>query len=432
MTESMQPESEKFYGWFNVLFLFLIYASIMGFIFYGFSVIFPAMIKAQGWGRGEASLAHTIRGLMVGFMAPLVAYSIGRIGAKATLRLGLIPGILALVLMGTVADRLWHWIVIWGFIMPYTFSFAGVIPVQTTVTFWFHMRRATAIGIVVTGAAVAGFIAAPLFTHLMKSTGTWRTGWLTAAGFAVLALVLSFFLKNKPGDVGQHADGIHPERLAQGLANGAIRSAKTYRTPEPWTLKEALKTPTIYLYMVCMIAQSWTLYILTVHGVFHLTDKGYTHMQAASVIGNLILFSGFARFPVGILGDRIEPRLLIILALTGMGLTLIGFWRAPSNLMLLLSIAGAYGFCFGATVTLFPALLGNYFGPAAFAPISGFMTPFIITLCAPVPFLAGLIYDHFKNYDLAFIPVIVIVFISAISSFFMTPPKKASIQTGRG
>ena len=58
------------------------YAVTMGFIFYGFTVIFPAMIEAEGWQRGEASLAHTLRGLFVGFMAPVAALSIGRLGAR--------------------------------------------------------------------------------------------------------------------------------------------------------------------------------------------------------------------------------------------------------------------------------------------------------------------------------------------------------------
>jgi sugar phosphate permease len=429
MTESMQPESGKFYGWFNVLFLFLIYAAIMGFVFYGFTAIFPAMIRAEGWGRGEAALAHTFRGLFAGFMAPLVAYAIGRLGPKKTMRIGLASGAIALLLLGTVADRLWHWILIWGFIMPFTFSFSGVIPIQTIVTFWFNLRRATAIGIVVTGSAVAGFIAAPLFTYLIKTTGTWRTGWLSAAGFAALALGLSFFLKNKPQDIGQHPDGIPPEQIAVDVKKGLTGGKKTYRTAEPWTLKEALRLPAIYLFFVCMLAQLATLYILTVHGVLHLMDKNYTSMQAASVIGNLILFSGFARFPVGVLADRIEARILLMLSLLGMGISLIFFWKVPTDLMLLLTVAGAYGLCFGATVTLFPTMIGNYFGPTAFAPINGFITPFIVALSAPVPFLAGMIFDHYKSYDWAFIPIIILVFVATAFSFFLTPPSKKAAMT---
>lgn len=424
MVNTEQERLHSFYGWFNIIFLFFIYATTIGFIFYGFAVVFPAMIKANGWGRGEAALAHTIRGLIVGFMAPLVAYSIGRLGAKRTLQIGLGIGILALSLLGTVVNQLWHWIVLWGFIMPFTFSFGGAIPIQVTVTFWFNIRRATAIGIVVTGGAVAGFIAAPLYTFLMEKTGTWRTGWLAAGVLCAMAFIIAFFMKNKPEDVGQHPDGISPEN-SSGISNDKkAKVAKTYRTPEPWTLKEVLRTRTAYLYLVCMVAQSWTIYILTVHGVLHLTDVGYSRMQAASVIGNLILFSGIARFPMGLLGDRIEPHRLITVAVFGMAITLVGFWKAPEHITWLLVISGIFGFCFGTTVTMFPTLIGNYFGPTAFAPITGFAMPIMIVVCAPVPFVAGLVYDRLHSYTPAFIPIITMVFIAAVCSIFMTPPKK--------
>ncbi len=425
MSDATQPDSAKFFGWNNVVFLFLIYGCLMGFVFYGFTVIFPAMIKAQGWGRGEAALAHTVRGLLVGFMAPLVAISISRFGASNTMKAGLAIGAGALAVLGTVADQLWHWTVLWGVIMSLSFSFGGVIPIQTTVTFWFNARRATAIGIVVTGSTVAGFIAAPLFTQLINITGTWRSGWLSASAICVAALVISFWVKNKPQDIGQFPDGISPENITGSPSAGrTVKKAKTYRTTEPWTLKEALKTPAPYLYIVCLIAQTWALYIVMVHGVLHLTDRAYTQMQAASVIGNLILFSGLARFPAGILGDRVEPRILGAIALLGMSASLFFFWKAPANIMLLLCVAGIHGFCFGATVVLFPTLIGNYFGPSAFAPITGFVTPFMIVFSAPVPFIAGLIHDRFHNYNAAFIPIVIMLTASAFCCFILRPPAK--------
>ena len=175
-----------------------------------------------------------------------------------------------------------------------------------------------------------------------------------------------------------------------------------------------------------MIAQISALYLLTVHGVLHLIDQGYGKMEAASVIGNLILFSGFARFPVGILGDRIEPRWIIAIAMAGMGISLLGFWAAPAGLPFLLVLSAVFGFCFGATVTMFPTIIGNYFGPASFAPVNGFIQPFVTLLASPVPLIAGTMYDRFNSYDIAFIYVITLVLASAIIGFFLIPPKSPS------
>ncbi|MBU4001569.1 MAG: MFS transporter, partial [Proteobacteria bacterium] len=181
--------------------------------------------------------------------------------------------------------------------------------------------------------------------------------------------------------------------------------------------------------MVCMIGQVWALYIVTVHGVLHLIDKQLNPMQAASVLSTLILCSGIARFPMGVLADRIEPRIITVFALLGMGIALLGIWQAPQNVTFLMAIAGVYGFSFGATVIMFPMLTANYFGPAAFAPINGFITPILILVAAPVPVVAGMIFDHYKSYDLAFIPIIIFVFIAAVCAWFLYPPQKKAIAS---
>ena len=418
-----------FYGWKNVVCLFVIYGITIGFINYGFTVIFPAMIQAEGWGRGDASLAHTIRSLLVGLIAPLAALSLVKLGPRITVRIGFTLGAVALALLGTVTTELWHWTLLWGLAMPATFALSGVLSVQTVVNFWFSRRRATALGVVVTGAAVAGFVGAPLFTYLIEASGTWRSGWLAASGFCVVGVIVTFFLQNTPADLGQHPDGIDPDPHLEEDSAAQAHSAKpkakgTYRTKESWTLREALRTQAVWLYLVCSLGQLWAINMVTVHGVLHLIDKGFSQMQSASVIANFILFSGFARFPVGVLADRVEPRILASIALFGMVIAVLGLWQVPSNLFWVLAISGTYGFCFGSMVITFSMIIANYYGPTAFAPIKGFFTPISILVSAPLPFVAGLIFDHYGSYDWAFIPVATMVFLSAICSLFLYPPQK--------
>jgi sugar phosphate permease len=425
MPEADQQRSSGFFGWKNVLLLFFIYGAVYGFVFYGFTVVFPEMIRAEGWGRGDAALAHTLRAFSLGALAPLVAIAIKRAGAKRTMNAGLLLGIVILGMLGTVTSQLWHWIVLWGIVMPVAFSFGGAIPIQTTLTYWFNVRRATALGIVLSAAAFGGFIAAPLYTLIMREAGTWRAGWLAAATFCALAFISSLVMRNKPADIGQFPDGIDPESASASTGSAPTSKPRTYRTSETWALREVLRKPVLYLLGICMVAQISSIYLLTTHGVLHLTDAGFTRMQAASALGNLILFSGFARFPIGFVGDRIEPRWIMAIALAGMGVALIGIWKAPGNLGILLAIVAFFGFSFGATVPLFPAIIGNYFGPSAFAPITGFLSPFMILIGAPVPVLAGIIYDRFGSYDIAFLYVVTLIFACALlAAAALVPPQK--------
>ena len=424
MPEADPQRSAGFFGWKNVVLLFFIYGAVYGFVFYGFTVIFPEMIRAQGWSRGDASVAHTLRALSLGALAPLVAFAVGKVGAKRTMIAGLSFGVVVLGILGTVTSQLWHWILLWGILMPVSFSFGGAIPIQTTLTYWFNVRRATALGIVLSAAAFGGFVAAPLYTLIMREAGTWRAGWLAAGTFCALALVCSLFMKSKPADIGQFPDGIDPDSASDTAGSVTSGKARTYRTSETWALREVLRQPVLYLLGLCMVSQMSAIYLLTTHGVLHLTDAGFTSMQAASAIGNLILFSGFARFPIGFVGDRIEPRWIMTIALAGMAASMIGIWRVPEDFMVLLVIVSIFGFCFGSIVPIFPAMIGNYFGPSAFAPITGFLSPVMILIGAPVPVVAGLIYDRFGSYDIPFVYVVVLTFVTALLATALVPPRK--------
>ena len=105
----MISPARSFYGWSNVGLLFVIYLSAMGMVFYGFSVIFPSMVQEMGWGRGEAAFAHTLRALLLGFTAPLVALALQKFGGRNTIAVGLSLLCLGSVLLGVATRELWHW-----------------------------------------------------------------------------------------------------------------------------------------------------------------------------------------------------------------------------------------------------------------------------------------------------------------------------------
>ena len=416
-----------FSGWTNVCILFLCYFIIYGVVFYGFNVIFPAMIKALKWSRGDASVAHTIRALLVGLLAPAVAYIINRWGSGKALVSGTILSIIGLVLLGTVTTKIWQWILIWGVLMGMALSLAGQIAIQTNVTFWFTKNRGLALGIVMTGACLGGFLAQPVFTWIMKLAGTWQVAWLAAAGMCFFSLA-AIWLKNKPADYGQYPDNLSPEEIQQGASTGRRKVARTYRTRQSWTLREAMRTRTMWFLMICYCMTAMPIYIVTTHGVLHITDQKYTVMQAAYILSFVVLFAGVGRFPMGWLADYVEPRWLISISLTGILITLYLFWQAPS-LTTLVICSCTFGLCYGSLLVLIPNIVGNYYGPPAFASINGFMFPIQIGTASLVPVIAGYIHDVYRSYDAAFIALLVLAVVAVIAALLSAAPIKESEQT---
>ena len=423
----MQPSRKRFYGWVNVAIFFFIYFIVAGLIQYGLTVIFPEMVRTMGWKRGDAAIANSTSDLLIGLLLPLGAWFLNRFGAKKTMSIGLAIGVLALLLLGTVTSQLWQWIVIWGGIMPIVFIFGGVLPIQTTVMYWFNIRRATALGIVMTAGAVGGAVASPLFTWLLVKTGSWKSAWLTASAFMVIALILLIWVRNKPEELGQFPDG---RRSEDAESSKAILKAtsRTYKTPVPWELRDVIRTAQFYFFFLILYAQIMPLALIQVHGVLHLTDIGFTSMQAASTISFMLLGGSLARFPMGFLGDRIEPRWILSTAYFLMFPAMMGIWKAPYFPLLLVS-ALVFGFGFGTSVVMIPTIIGNYFGPDSFASIAGIGGPFLVIFCAPMAVVSGYTADYFGSYDIIFIFVGGVIVVGMLAALLSSPPTaKTSIE----
>ncbi|MBW2624510.1 MAG: MFS transporter [Deltaproteobacteria bacterium] len=260
----------------------------------------------------------------------------------------------------------------------------------------------------------------------MAAAQSWEAAWLFAAGFSSIGLALTIFIVGRPRELGQYPDGINPDKT-EDMATGSENAAKTYRSPVDWPLREALKMPTIWLFILVAISNGLSIILVHSHGVLHMTDLGYSPMQAASVLSLIILASGIASLPMGWLADFIEPRWLCTGCMAGMLLTLIIIWKAPSIELLMLS-GFIFGFCFGGILILNPTMLGNYFGPEAFLKVNGLVMPMVTSGISIVPTMAGFIADKSGSYTLVFVFVAGVLTIGTICAFFLAPPKPTFYQ----
>lgn len=429
MTNSSKTKTE-FYGWKNVILMFIFYLSGGGIVFYGFSVIFPTMIQTLDWNRGTASIAQSVNLMLIGLFSPLIAISINKIGTKKTLLLGIIFLIGGLFLMATVMSEMWQWIILWGFVISVGFSFAGWVPLQVMVMHWFNIKRATAMGIVLSGGALGGFLAQPFYTWLMSIThNSWKNGWFWGGVISLSGLICLFFMIGKPEDVGQSPDGLGPDE-AEALKKKTDTRVVNYQTTREWTLKEVFKTPVLWFISIGSIAYALPLFLITTHGILHFTDMGVSQMQAASVMSFIILGSGLARIPAGWLSDRIGPRVIITVCLGVMLVTHLGLWllSIPSILI----VTGLmFGMCYGGLLIVFPTMVGNYFGPDTYAGINGVLGPILVGFIAIIPTGAGYLFEKNGNYDAAFIILGVVLFIGFLLSFFLSPPEEKNHETSR-
>lgn len=412
--------SRRFYGWYNAALLFLIYFAASGFVYFAYAAIFPAMVESMGWNRGSASVAHSLSFIMLGLCYPLTAWMIGKWGVRNTLTAGLLLMLSGLLLIIFLVTEVWQWTIIWGFVIGLSLALTGPICGHTLAISWFNVRRATVLGIVVTGSAAGGFIAQPVLAGVMESFGTWQSGWVTSVAVLVMALGLARFLINNPDDIGQYPDNIDPTKIQSATSKASSRP-RTYRSAHHWTLRQVFSSQTVYLMMIINITYLGTGTFLLTHGALYLSDIGISALQIGSLMGIFILGSGSGRIPAGWIGDRFELRWVMA---TIMLIMLVSFYMfGVTTSFMALAIAGfAFGACYGGMFTLTPAMTSNFFGEKSFAKINSVFAPLLLPFVATVPAGAGYVFEATGNYDLVFLIGTALLGASLVAAIFLKPP----------
>jgi MFS family permease len=423
-------ETPGFYGWWLLFFLWIVYTIPIGFVFYGPPVLYPFMIEETGWSRGDIMVGYAAMMLLTGVASPLAAWMIGRLGVRVTLFIGGIglavvnfamafaggsyPAYLTLcVLLGLVAA-------------PATF-----IPIQTVIVFWFDARRALALGLVLGGGAIGGFFAPQIVNAaVLGAGGDWRIGWtITAAASLAGAVVAILAVRNRPADLGQRPDGVPPEEAKAAV--GAKRAIRTYRTTTVWTLADALRTPALWLLLLSAVGTFCLWQVLVTQGPLHLRDRGFDPEMAAFFYSLAIGLSIAGRFSVAALGDIIEPRFIFAFAVLCMLIGGVLFWFVTPDVMwaaYLYPLLGGFGM--GAAYICEATMVGNYWGPEAFAKIRGVIGPIAVILEAGVVPLAGFLYDVQGTY----LTIMIITWVGAILAIgavlLCTPPRPVEQPVG--
>jgi len=421
-----------FYGWWLIFFLWVVYTIPIGFAFYSPAVLYPFMIEDIGWSRGEIMVGATALMLLFGFTGPLAAWMIGRLGARVTLAIGGAIVTVATLLMGLLGHVYSMYIVL-SLFLGLGAALASMIPVQTVIVAWFSARRAMAMGLVMGGGAIGGFLAPQIISIAVGAGGgNWRIGWFIIAVASIIGIVVAVLtVRNQPSDVGQHPHGLAPHE-AEAAVSGTSRAPRTYRTPVDWTLREALKSPTLWLLVVAVVCSFFLWQVIVTQGPLHLQDRGFDPAMAAFFYSLAIGLSVVGRFTTAALGDTIEPRLLFAFGAFCILLGGVLFWFVSPMAMwsaYLYPLLGGFGF--GIAYICIPTIVGNYWGTRAFASINGVVTPISMLFQAMAAPLAGFLYDLQGSYLTIMIVSWSVAAIGFVAILLCMPPKPKGDRRGK-
>jgi MFS family permease len=97
---------------------------------------------------------------------------------------------------------------------------------------------------------------------------------------------------------------------------------------------------------------------------------------------------------------------------------------ATTSGWMLIVFAAAFGFSYGGVSTVFPAIVGDYFGRLKAASIIGAIFTVAGAAAAVGPLVGGYIFDLTHSYQLAFLMGALTNLLSLILLFLSQPPSR--------
>lgn len=408
VADKLMPKKRKiFYGWWIVIACVCLHFIGGGAFFYGFSVFFNPIRDTFGWSSAATSIAFTLRGMETGALSPLAGLLVDRMGPRKMMLSGWVVIGLGFLIMSHINS-------LWAFYGSFLFvatgmSFGTGLVMNTVVANWFNKKRSRALSIVFIGPGISGLLAPVL------ALGITHFGWrdtLTITGFVLLVIgvPLSLLFRHRPGEYGYLPDGEIAAPIPETASEPNFKPSMEIAEPDSdssakgFTAKAALRTRAFWLLSLVFLFQQIGTSAVTVHIVPYLESVEVPTAIAAIAVTGLTLCSLIGRLGFGFLGDFVNKRYLIAIALTiqTVGLLIFSFIN-KDMVWLLIPFLLTYCPGFGGPIPLRAALQADFFGTRSYGTIMGLMSLVGTIGGLASPIVAGWVYDTLGSYHIAWL-----------------------------
>lgn len=353
---------------------------------YVMSTLAGDLIADFGLTRTEWSGRASIQLAAQALASPLVGTLCIRFGSR-----GVVAGsvfLLCAVFAGFAgAGALWQVYALGG-LMGVMLAGIGDVVVGGVVPQWVERSRGLALGIVYTGANVAGFAMTRLAAWMADSLD-WRRAVLIlgAAGLAImLPAALGIVRDARPGE-GVSARGVATGgRHERPGSDDDLDLAAALRTRSFWVLGFAL---------FCFLSLFLAMFD---HFVLFLTDEGFERSEAARYFGWAILMGLGSKIGFGWIADHVPHKAALLVNQALFAASPLAALFIPSPLALGLFI-GIYGFSSAARDVIYPLVVADCFGVRYLAQIYGALSIALWPGGTLGPLFAGRVRDLTGSYD---------------------------------
>lgn len=348
----------------------------------------PLQQGHKDWTLAGIQWAGSLFLLFETWVTPVEGWLIDRLGPRLFLTIGGVLVGLGWPLMGW-AQTLTQLYVLYAIAgIGAAFIYSGSV---ATALKWFPDKRGTVSGFITAGFGAGSALFIPFIAMALART-SYRTVFLVTGVLQGLVIVIAAQFLHNPGADFQ----------VSAAAKKQI-SPKVRRNPQPFNSIQMLLTPHFYLMFLIFVMVNVGGSMLTIQGAPVATSF---HISAAALTAALTLsrlFNGFGRIFWGWLSDRIgrEMAMFIPYILQAFSLLLVLKVGRISGTWFNISIIGVY-FIWGSMFSLFPAIIGDYYGPNNATSNYGFLYMAKGVAAILAGGVAALFFQKFGNWDAVF------------------------------
>jgi MFS family permease len=380
---------------------------------YGISALVPDLTSDLDVSRGVFTTSYGVATIIAASFLMVLGKIFDRLGGRVLMVVAIVGLAIGLAWQSFAQGTTWLFL---GFILLRAFG-QGLMPLaaRVVVPHWFYRHRARAYSVLGLATTVSLATVPPIHAFLLDRLD-WRVLWRIEAVLlaGILAPLVWWFVRDRPEDVGQHADGASssPSLPGEGAHGSGISLGIALRTFPFWALVLAGTMP-----MSIVTGLS-----LDQAGIY--ADRGFPASLATTTftIESIAMFG--CTFALGATLDRMPLRVPMIagqvLLVAGMLLLLLTDALWTGVLYALLRGAGT-----GTVMLAADVAYVAWFGRRYLGSIRGFAAAFGVfgSALGPIPF--GLAFDHWGTYGGAIAGMMVVPVICAVLMLLARPPRRA-------
>jgi MFS family permease len=384
-----QPTGEHgtFPGWWVVAGCFVVLTVSSGLGFYGLAVYLNAFSNEKEWPLAAISLATTVFFVVGGVVGVWAARAIATYDVRIVIVVGGVVGGAALAVLGQVQEQ-WQLFVVYA-VFAAGWSAAGLVPVTTVVTRWFHTRRSVALSVASTGLSAGGILITPLAKRLLDQQGLAAgTPWLGAL-FVVGIVPVAWFV-------------VRPDPEAEGWApDGARRAVGEVPLPPGGVpFDEAVRTR-FFLFATIGFVLAFGAQVGGIQQLVKLVEEQTDPQTAQFAITAIAATSVVARLIGGRVVQMVPMMRLTVGLAAVQAVALVLLAMAESTWLIFVAII-LFGATIGNILMLQPLLIAERFGVRDYPRIFSRTQLYAVIGTAGGPLLLGAVYDVAGSYRIPY------------------------------